>query len=261
MSSKHTLLVVLGVAAFAAIVGGALFSCVRRSVHERRTVEEFFNALFTADADAVRAEVHPDIPGGEVIEPVLSAFAAGVREFYGDYRGLDARRWEVVTKVVPSGRTWVKCVVDFEKGSAEARVELLDQKVIMFNVFLLQMPREWTPDLDDLTPWREHGHAFLTAYAKGDAERAFAMMSPALQETATKAGFHQDMAEARADAGELEGIRFISEKPPRQRRTFDLLFEVKSKESEDRVILRYELGFFNGALVGLFPAEEAESDQ
>lgn len=250
---------VAGLLAAAAVTVG-IVTLVLSLGRQKSMVNEFFTAVCAADGDKVRGMMVPQA-AGTFDDPLLASFAAGLRGYLGEYKGISLKHYQSIKKIGDSDApTRVSCMLEFEKGPARVTMEILDGKVASFKLTSARIPKGWSPLPTDTQFWRERGREFLTAYVEGNAEKAYSMMHPTLQMKAPLARLRKDTALARREAGKLLAVQFVSEeKAHPSGKVIRIRYRLKCENLTRDMVLSFEFAGLKGFLTGVAPATEEAS--
>lgn len=237
-----------------------IVTLVRSFCRQKSMVNEFFTAVCAADGDRVRGMMVPQA-AGTFDDPLLASFAAGLREYLGEFKGISPKHYQSIKKIGDSDApTKISCILDFEKGSGRAAIEIVDGKVASFKLASERIPNGWSPLPTDTQFWREQGREFLTAYVEGDAEKAYSMMHPNLQKKAPLERLRKDTALARREAGKLLAVQFVSEeKAHPSGKAIRIRYRLKCEKLTRDMVLSFEFAGLKGYLTGVAPATEEAS--
>ena len=259
MRRRKKMWLVAGLVAVVAVTVGIVV-LVRSIARQKSMVNEFFTAVCAADGDRVRGMMVPQA-AGTFDDPLLASFAAGLRGFLGEFKGISLKHYQSIKKVGDSDApTKISCILEFEKGSARATMEIVDGKVANFKLTSARIPKGWSPLPTDTQFWRERGREFLTAYVEGDAEKAYSMMHPNLQMRAPLERLRKDTALARKEAGKLLAVEFVSEEKAHPSGKGILIrYRLKCENLTKDMVLGFEFVGLKGHLKRVAPVTEEAS--
>jgi len=252
MNKWKVLFVVGGIVIIAFIVIVVwLYPFVSQDVN---TTNEFFAALFAADYDKLRHMVDPKL-ADNIDEPLLVLFATSCEEWFGRFHGVSAKHFRSVRKIGSSTvPVKISCMLKFEKGTVNAKMEILEGKVISYLIHSERIPKGWTPIPADTRYWREKGKEFLAAYSGDRAEEAFRMMHPDLQKIMPLERLRKHTAFALEKAGRLLSVEFLSEeKVHPSGKVIALRYELRYENLTREVRLRYGFQGLKGYLIAVAP--------
>ena len=242
------------------VVTVGIVTLVRSLRRQKSMVNEFFTAVCAADGDRVRGMMVPQA-AESIDDPLLDSFAAGLRGYLGEFRGVNLKDYQSSKKIGDSDApTNISCILDFEKGPARATMEIVEGKVASFRLASARIPKGWSPLPTDTQFWRDRGREFLTAYTEADAEKAYSMMHPDLQKKAPLERLRKDTAHARREAGKLLAVLFVSEeKADPSGKAIRIRYRLKCENLTKDVLLRFEFVGLKGHLTSVAPATEEGS--
>lgn len=201
---------VLGVV-FLLIVVGIVALLVWAHHEGGKEMDRFFGAIETGDPQKVLDLMAPSLTD-EIDPPVLKLWMKAVNERLGKFDGLSAGSFGTETETTDAGqKTETHGTAKFEKGEAEVRLVLLDDKIVGFQVSSDKLDDEtWfiEPDTD---LYKERSKAFIKHLIAGEAEPALAMMHANLGKQFTADQLKQAMAQFVDLRGPLKEIEFTGE--------------------------------------------------
>ena len=185
-------------------------------------------------------------------DPLLVALAQSLKEHLGDYKGLDRKRFEIVAKVSDSSvPTRITCVLQFSRGSANAKMQILDGKITTFFVQSKQLPKGWVVLPADTTLWRMRGRQFIISYFDGDIEKCYRAMNVTFQKKVPLQHFQQDARAAIENLGKPLSVGFIREEQRDQLgKIVQFIYQVKWEKTSVDTFVRFEFIGLKGSPIG-----------
>ncbi|MEW6358996.1 MAG: hypothetical protein AB1696_21870 [Planctomycetota bacterium] len=220
--------------------------------------EEFFAAVLSGDPAKVTAMLHPAF-SNLLDEPVLQLWMNGVKEGLGEYKGLSATNFNASTNKTDKGwLTESKGTVNFEKGTAESELQMLDGKITMFKVDSDKIdPKKWFAAAPKSPFYHERGKNFLTLLLTDKVNDAFAMMHESLQQAMPLDKLNQAMPSVKERFGGLKSIEFASEEfTPGDSPKLKVLYKVLCEKGETTGYVTFQFIGLKGHILGFrVPAE------
>lgn len=173
--------------------------------------EAFFTAVLSGDPVKVKALFEPKV-AEQIDSPCLAAWMAAVKLHLGSFQGLSGSGFN--TSVSHEGgqeRVKSEGVVEFERGTANSRLMLVDDKIVAFHVDAAdRMPANWFTKLDDTSLYEERAKAFLQALLAEDVDASLTAMHPELRAKFEREKLAAALAPLRARYGDVVGMRLAS---------------------------------------------------
>jgi len=178
--------------------------------HERgeSVQEDFFAAVLGGDPTGVKALLSPEI-ADQVDVPYLQAWMEAVKLHLGAFKGLAATNFKTSVSTENGHEVVVsEGTVDFERGSAQSKLRLVDGKIVAFHVAAPgRMPDNWFTRLDDASLYEQRATAFLRNLLEGKADAALAMMHEDLRAKFEPEKLASALADLGARYGKVAGLR------------------------------------------------------
>lgn len=151
--------------------------------------EDFYTAVLAGDVAKVKAQFHPEL-AQKIDDPVLAAWMAAVKQNLGAFKGMSASNFNTSFKQTSGGKQVTsEGIAEFEKGEAESKLELVDDKIVAWEVKSKSLPANWFSSLEDASFYDRKARAFLGAVLTGDASTSWKLMHPNLQEKLKETGW------------------------------------------------------------------------
>ncbi len=173
--------------------------------------QRFFDAVATNDPAKLMAMMSPEL-ASEFDPPILKLWMKAVNENLGAYQGVSATDFSTNTESTDKGQlTETKGEVEFEKGKAQVRLTLIDDKLVGFEVEADALKGvEWftqpEPDL-----YQQRAKAFIENLVALEVDKAYEAMHPGLQKNITQEQLQAGMGRFVQKYGFLKEVEFVGE--------------------------------------------------
>ena len=203
------ILKILGIVFLILIVGfvGLLIWAQRTgSKHQ----DAFYTAVVSGDVNKLVALIDPSVVV-KIDKPVLAAWANGVKETLGDFKGLSKSNFSTNS----SSQDGVSILetegtVLFEKGEGKSTIVLADGKVTKFYLESDKLSLDWLRDSAIADLCKTRAEEFLTTFLAGKVDDTYAMMHEVLQEQLSPEKLGTMITNVTSKAGPLTSVTFDS---------------------------------------------------
>lgn len=164
---------------------------------------------------------------------------------------LSTRRTDFVRRQRLAGvETKIVSVVEFERGTAEASLKFLDDRLIAFDVQSEQM-RDWFQGPSRIDLYTDRAHAFIVAFLEQDASLARSMMHEALQQVVAQEKLESMMQSVAENGGRLQSatLRTHRMQIEEQRQVLVLNFDVECEKASGECEIEYQFVGMQGHLI------------
>ena len=213
--------------------------------HQNETC--FYQSLGHGDAAALREQMHPALR--ELVDqPVVEAWATAARENLGAH--LSTRRIDFVRKQRLAGvETEIVSVVEFERGTAEASLKFLDDRLVAFDVQSDQM-RNWFQGPSRIDLYTDRAQAFIVAFLKQDASATRSMMHKALQQVLAEGELELMMQSVAENGGKLQSatLRTHNMLIEKERQVLQLTFDLECEKASGECEIEFQFVGMQGHL-------------
>ena len=170
------------------------------------TQQDFFRALQSGQVKQLTEQMRPELLE-QVDEPVLAAWVNAMNEQLGAVRSIKQTSFEKEANLTISTEK-TEATVEFERGTATSSLKTANGKIISFNVVSAELDEDWFQGPADTKLYQELGKTFIKRFLNGQANDAYAMCHPALQEVVDADAFVVMVEQIRGSAGSLKEATF-----------------------------------------------------
>lgn len=212
--------------------------------------EEFFAAVASGDPEKLLSLCHDDIRQS-IDPPMLAAWMDAYNGHHGEFQGLSLADFRTETKTTAEGQLTIsEGMVNFDGGPAKSRLVWLNGQIVEWKVDSDLLSDNWFsgPKSNDLYVAR--GEAFLRQFLGQEADAAYALMHPALQEALPREKFDAMVQTVAAEEGSLKSIAFEqAELDLTDGQWLTVYFQVQTEGSNFRSKVRFQFDGLQGHLL------------
>lgn len=214
--------------------------------------QRFFDAVATNDPAKLVEIMSPEL-ASEVDPPILKLWMKAINDNLGAYQGVSATDFSTNTESTDKGQlTETKGEVEFEKGKAQVRLTLIDDKLVGFEVEAEDMKDvEWFTQPEPEF-YRQRAKTFVENLIALEIDKAYEAMHPGLQKEITQEQLKAGMGRFVQKYGPLKEVEFTGEEFSKSDGTANLIVRMvcTCEKAKLNAFVRFSFEGMKGHLMG-----------